>query len=214
MSILKTTPDQITEATTYKGESTDIEFVCDGRLYHLEINKEEWEDLSYSIRNYFGDCYHTFRESTLPHNILLEICYDLRLHAVDVTEDTEKGQALLRKQARKSLLSYIVTSANKMRKAVGSMSTALHTAWTKAKILMTGFVQFVKVADIDSEGEIPVQSRRVASLESFGIKGTGNKADSMLRFIDLEKIALGIPAIACIISMHVWQVVSWSSLRV
>lgn len=212
MKLNYTTPDQITEATTFQGESTDIEFVCDGRLYHLEIGEYEFDDLSYSIRNYFGDCYSTFRKSTLPHNILLEICYDLRLHAVDVTEYTEKGQALLRKQARKNLLSYIVTSANKMRKIVGSMSTALHTAWTKAKILMTGFVQFVKVGDVDTEGEIPVQSRRVASLDKYGIKGTGNNASAMLRFVDLDKIESGIPLINCIISMHVWQVVSWSSL--
>lgn len=87
----------------------------------------------------------------------------------------------------------------------------MHTAWTKAKILATGFVQFVKMSDVDIEGEIPVQSRRVASLESFGVeRKTANKTAGLLRFIDLDKIAKGLSAAESVISFHVWQVVGWS----
>ncbi len=118
----------------------------------------------------------------------------------------------LKKQARKNLLSWIVTTANKLRSTLKSMSLALHTAWTRAKILLSGFVQFVKIADVDSSEEIPVFSRRVASLESQGFTPKGeSKPNGLLKFIDLDKKDLGLPIASCIISMHVWQVVGWSS---
>jgi len=118
----------------------------------------------------------------------------------------------LKKETRRNLLSWIVTTANKLRSTLKSMSLALHTAWTRAKILLSGFVQFVKVADVDNTEEIPVFSRRVASLESQGVTPKGeSKPNGLLKFIDLDKKDSGLPLSACIISMHVWQVVGWSS---
>lgn len=212
MKLFNATASQITEITPYEGSNTDIEFVCNGRLYQLEIGEEEFSAMSYGIRDRYADSYEAYRTSTqVDQSDLLEICHDLRLYAEDVTECTDKGAAMLKKQARKGLLSYIVTTANKLRASLKSMSLAMHTAWTKAKILMTGFVQFVKVSDVDSEGEIEVQNRRVASLDSFGIKGQGNKPSDILRFIDLDKAEKGLHPVSCVISFHVWQVVSWNN---
>lgn len=205
----KMTTTTITEIVAI--ENTDIEFVCEGRLYQLEIGEDEWAALSPTIRNYYADSLASFRncKKTTPID-LLEICYDLRLYAEDVTETTDKGQSMLRRQSRKSLLSYIVTSANKMRSTLKSMSLAMHTAWTKARIIASGFVQFVKVSDVDSEGEIEIQSRKVGSLSDYGIKGLGNKPSSILRFIDLGKIEKGFHPVSCVISLYVWQVVGWN----
>lgn len=206
MTLFNASASQITEITAI--ENTDIEFVFNGRLYCLVIDQDEWNALSYSIRNIYGDDFDFFK--SCKDVDFAEIVFDLRLYAEDVTESTDKGLAMLRKQARTKLLSWIVSSANKLRSTLKSMSLAMHTAWTKAKILATGFVQFVKVSDVDIEGEIPVQSRRVASLESYGIKGQGNRPSDILRFIDLDKIKQGIHPVSCVISFHVWQVVGWS----
>lgn len=189
-------------------ENTDIEFVSNGRLYCLVIDQDEWNALSYSIRNIYGDDFDFFK--TCKNVDFAEIISDLRLYAEDVTETTDKGQAMLRKQARHNLLSWIASSANKMRSTFKSMSVAMHTAWTKAKILASGVVSFVKIEDIDKEENTPIYTRRVASLESYGIKGSGKaKKSGVMRFIDLDKIERGLAPIACIISMHVYQVVSW-----
>lgn len=204
MTLLTATASQITEITAI--ENTDIEFVFEGRLYQLEISNEEWDALSSSIRNQYGD-FESFK--SCKDVDFTEIIFDLRLYAEDVTEYTEKGLAMLRKQARHNLLSYIVSSANRLRSTLKSMSLAMHTAWTQAKILMTGVVEFVKVGDVDTEGEILTQRRRVASLADYGVKYDSISKD-VLRFIDLDKIAKGLSPASCIISMHVWQVVSWS----
>lgn len=205
MTLFNATLDQISNITAI--ENSDIEFIFDGRLYQLEIDEERWEDLSYELRNLYGNDFNAFK--TCKNVDFSEIVYDLRLYAEDVTESTEKGQAMLRKQARRSLLSYIVSSANKLRSSLKSLSLAMHTAWTQARILITGMVQFVKVGDVDTEGEIKVQSRRVASLSSHGIKYE-SITNTVLRFIDLEKIESGLAPIQSIISCHVWQVVSWN----
>lgn len=188
-------------------ENIDIEFVCEGRLYCLVIDQDEYVALSPTIRSYYGD----FEDFKACKNVdFAEIISDLRLYAEDVTETTDKGQAMLRKQARHNLLSWIASSANKMRSTFKSMSVAMHTAWTKAKILASGVVSFVKIEDIDKEENTPIYTRRVASLESYGIKGSGKaKKSGVMRFIDLDKIERGLAPIACIISMHVYQVVSW-----
>lgn len=188
-------------------ENTDIEFVCENRLYCLVIDQDEYAALSPTIRSYYGD----FEDFKTCKNVdFAEIISDLRLYAEDVTETTDKGQAMLRKQARHNLLSWIASSANKMRSTFKSMSVAMHTAWTKAKILASGVVSFVKIEDIDKEENTPIYTRRVASLESYGIKGSGKaKKSGVMRFIDLDKIERGLAPIACIISMHVYQVVSW-----
>lgn len=189
-------------------ENTDFEFVFEGRLFQLELSKSLYNELPYSIRNQYGE----FEDFKTCINVdFAEISENLFDYWSDITENSDKGLAMLRKQARKQLLSFVVSSANKLRSALKSMSLAMHTAWTKAKILATGFVQFVKMSDVDIEGEIPVQSRRVASLESFGVeRKTANKTAGLLRFIDLDKIAKGLSAAESVISFHVWQVVGWS----
>jgi len=204
MSILTATADQITDIEVR--ENTDIEFVFNGRLYQLEIGLEEWNALPTHIKGDEFEEYKSFKNINF-----LQVAHSLRLYAKDVTECSDKGLAMLRKQARKRLLSFVVSSANKLRSALKSMSLAMHTAWTKARILATGVVQFVKMQDVDIEGEIPVQTRRVASLESFGVeRKTANKTAGLLRFIDLDKIAKGLSAAESVISFHVWQVVGWS----
>ncbi len=193
-------------------DNTDIEFVFNGRLYQLEINELAYNDLSYFVKRNIGETHYEFVTCQFSEETAKDIIIELFSYAKDVTEYTDKGQQLLRKQARRNLLSWIVTTANKMRSALKSMSLALHTAWTRAKILLSGFVQFVKVGDVDSSEEIPVFSRRVASLESQGFVPKGeSKPTGTLKFIDLDKKDSGLPLSACIISMHVWQVVGWSS---
>lgn len=213
--------------------NTDIEFVCEGRLYQLEVGQEEldnaygvgtryWED-PYTSKGYNDD------ESEMPLNVwkklnnLTEADYLLVINAnrvswEDVTECTDKGLTMLeaaqkaaKAESRRKLLSWIVSGANKLRSVLKSMSLAMHTAWTRARILAAGAVQFVKVADVDSEGEIPVQNRRVAD----GGKGK----NGLLLFTDLEKyetyIKAGLDEAAAkakaYISMHTWQVVSWNT---
>jgi len=206
--------------------NTELEFISGGRVYILEIGQSE-------LNNAFGmgvvfyespfdgvtDKYDVEPEFTLSEwdrcKFLSE--YDfIRVITTnqeswqDVTEYSDKGIELLKKQARSKLLSWILTTANKTRSIFKSMSTALHTAWTRAKILATGIVKFVKVDDIDKEGEIPVFTRRVATLEKYGVTGLGKrKSNGLMKFIDLDKIDSGLPPAACIISMHVWQVVDW-----
>ena len=205
MTLFNASASQITNITAI--ENSDIEFVFNGRLYCLLIDADVFNALSSSIRSSYGE----FEDFKNCKNVdFAEIVFDLRLYAEDVTETTEKGLAMLRKQARRNLLSYIVSSANKLRSSLKSLSLAMHTAWTQARILLTGMVQFVKVGDVDTEeGEIKVQSRRVASLSSFGIKYQ-SISNTVLRFIDLEKIESGLAPIKSIISFHVWQVVSWN----
>lgn len=206
MTLLTATASQITEITAI--ENTDIEFVFNGRLYCLVIDQDEWNALSYSIRNIYGDDFEFFKSC---NNVdFSEIIFDLRLYAEDVTEYTEKGLAMLRKQARHNLLSYIVTSANKLRSTLKSMSQAMHTAWTKARILASGIVSFVKVGDVDKDEDAPVYTRRVAD-------GGAGKNGLML-FKDLDKYETYLKAgldeatatAKSFISMHPWQVVSWS----
>lgn len=48
----------LTEVTAR--ENTDIEFVCEGRLYQLEITKEVYGQLSAITRSYYGD-FNTFK---------------------------------------------------------------------------------------------------------------------------------------------------------
>lgn len=204
MTLFNASANQITNITAI--ENTDIEFIYNGRLYCLVIDQDEYAALSPAIRSYYGE----FEDFKACKEVdFSEIVFDLRLYAEDVTESTDKGQELLRKEARRNLLSYIVSSANKLRSTLKSLSLAMHTAWTQARILLTGMVQFVKVGDVDTEGEIQVQSRRVASLSAHGIKYQ-SISNTVLRFIDLEKIESGLAPSKSIISFHVWQVVSWN----
>ncbi len=205
MTLFNASASEISQITAI--ENTDVEFVFNGRLYCLAIDQAEFNALSYNIRNLYGNDFNAFKACKKVD--FSEIVFDLRLYAEDVTECTDKGQAMLRKQARRNLLSYIVSSANKLRSTLKSLSLAMHTAWTQARILITGCVQFVKVGDVDTEGEIQVQSRRVAALSSFGIKYQ-SITNTVLRFIDIDKIESGLAPSKSIISFHVWQVVSWN----
>lgn len=204
MTLFNASASQISQITAI--ENTDIEFVFEGRLYCLVIDQEEYAALSPTIRSYYGE-YEDFK--TAKNVDFAEIIFDLRLYAEDVTETTDKGQALLKKQARRNLLSYIVSSANKLRSTLKSMSLAMHTAWTKARILASGVVNFVKVDDVDTEAEIVVQRRRVAD--------GGRGKNGLLLFTDLDKYENFLregyeeakAKAKSFISMHVWQVVSW-----
>lgn len=208
-------------------ENTDIEFISNGRLYILLIDQEhldaafgtrlEKEEDIYSGDNWLIEVpeieIEDWRKSKkLTTEDFIQVIAANFECCEDVTEYTDRGIALLteqRKQTRKNLLSFVVSTANRLRSTLKNMSLAMHTAWTQAKILMTGAVQFVKVSDVDTEGEIEVQRRRVGSLADYGIKYDSISKD-VLRFIDLDKIAKGLSPASCIISMHVWQVVSWS----
>ncbi len=214
-----------------KVSNTDIEFVANGRLYVLLIDQEELDraygqTASYSENPFSGKGY-TDTNSEVPVQIwnkmnlteadMLEVITANQVSWEDVTECTDRGLALIaetakeaKKQARHKLLSWIVSGANKLRSTLKSMSLAMHVAWTKARILTTGVVNFVKVDDVDLETEIPVQRRRVMD--------GGRGKNDMLLFIDLDKFETNLRSgmqeatakAKSFISMHVWQVVSWS----
>ena len=214
-----------------KVSNTDIEFVSNGRLYVLLIDQEELDraygqTASYSENPFSGKGYadtnsevpvQIWNKMNLSNEDLLEVITANQVSWEDVTECTDRGLALIaetakeaKKQARHKLLSWIVSGANKLRSTLKSMSLAMHVAWTKARILATGVVNFVKVDDVDLETEIPVQRRRVMD--------GGRGKNDMLLFIDLDKFETnlrdGLQEAAAkaksFISMHVWQVVSWS----
>ncbi len=223
MTLLTATASDITEITIT--DNTDIEFVCAGRLYNLLIDQEQldaafgfetrdWED-PYDGKAYYDE-YSVIeiedwsKSKNITNEDILAVILANRYDCEDVTEYCDKGLAMLRKQARHNLLSYIVTSANKLRSTLKSMSLAMHAAWTKAKILASGVVNFVKVADVDTNKEITVHTRRVAD------GGTGK--NGLMLFKDLEKYETylkagldeAIATAKSFISMHPWQVVSWT----
>jgi hypothetical protein len=214
-----------------KVSNTDIEFVSNGRLYCLIIDQEELDraygqTASYSENPMTGRGYtdtnsevpvRVWEKLELSNEDLLEVIQANQVSWEDVTECTDRGQALLaetakeaKKQARHKLLSWIVSGANKLRSTLKSMSLAMHVAWTKARILASGVVNFVKVDDVDADGEIEIQSRRVAD--------GGRGKNGLLLFTDLDKYETYLKAgldeatakAKSFISMHVWQVVSWS----
>lgn len=218
---------QITPAS-----STDVEFVCNNRLYVLLIDQEALDNTYGQEADYWesletGKGYDTvesvisvrdWEKLPLTEADYLEVITANQASWEDVTEYTDKGAELLRKESRRKLLSMIVTQANKMYSSLRNMSLAMHVAWTRAKVLAKGLVSFVKVNDVDTEGEIPVHTRRIASLEGMGFVSSGEKRESnrdILKFIDLDKfdawVASGLDKMAAlkrsIISMHVWQVV-------
>ena len=212
--------------------NTELEFVANNRAYLLEVTQNEL-DATYGINDTYSECpftgrghYDTEPEMGLVSWRLLPITTEAALEVInanenswyDITECSDLGATLLKKQARRNLLSYIVTTANKMRATLKSMSLAMHVAWTRAKILAAGVVNFVKVGDVDTEEEIPLHTRRVTSLESAGYIPTGSSKGEykdILKFIDLDKfeawIESGMTQIEAakrsVISMHVWQVV-------
>lgn len=238
MNALNTTP-AITNITINSND--DLEFVANGRLYVLLVEQQHLDNAfgqtaPYWENPYTGQGYNDIEsELTLATWNTLKISEADALEVIqanatswdDVTECTDKGLAMLaaqaaeqRKNARRNLLSHIVSTANRLRSTLRDMSLAMHVAWTRAKVLATGIVNFVKVADVDADGEIPVHTRRVASLESAGFiaVGTAPKKDhkDILKFIDLSKfeswIESGMDRIDAakrsIISMHVWQIVA------
>lgn len=222
--------------------NTDFEFVANGRLYCLLVEQEHLDNTYGKSADYWESpfsgvgSYDTVSEiDILTWNKLpiseadaLEVINANTTSWDDVTECTDKGLALLaeqaaeqRKQARRNLLSHIVSTANRLRPALRDMSLAMHVAWTRAKVLATGLVSFVKVSDVDTDTDIPVHTRRVASLESVGFTAAGTGKDGhkdILKFIDLSKFESWVEsgmnkadaAKRSIISMHVWQVVSWN----
>ena len=210
----------------------ELEFIANGRAYLLEVTQDEL-DATYGIVDTYSECpftgrgyYDTESEMGLVSWRLLPITTEAALEVInanqdswyDITELSDLGAMLLKKQARRNLLSHIVTTANKMRATLKSMSLAMHVAWTRAKVLAAGVVNFVKVGDVDAEEEIPLHTRRIASLESAGYVPTESSKKQykdILKFVDLDKfeawIESGMTQIEAakrsIISMHVWQVV-------
>lgn len=208
-------------------ENTDIEFISNGRLYCLLIDQEhldaafgtrlEKEEDIYSGDNWLIEVpeieIEDWRKSKkLTTEDFIQVIAANFECCEDVTEYTDRGIALLteqRKQTRKNLLSFVVSTANRLRSTLKNMSLAMHTAWTKARILASGVVNFVKVDDVDTEAEIVVQRRRVAD----GGKGK----NGLLLFTDLDKYENFLregyeeakAKAKSFISMHVWQVVSW-----
>lgn len=217
---------QITPAS-----ATDVEFVSNGRLYVLLIDQEVLNNTYGQEADYWehpsGKGYDTvesvitirdWEKLPLTEADYLEVISANQASWEDVTDCTDKGAELLRKESRRKLLSMIVTQANKMYSSLRNMSLAMHVAWTRAKVLAKGLVSFVKVNDVDTEAEIPVHTRRVASLEGMGFVSSGERSvrsRDILKFIDLDKfdawVASGLDKMAAlkrsIISMHVWQVV-------
>ena len=221
---------QITNLTILS--NCELEFVCNGRAWLLEVTQDEL-DATYGINDTYSECpftgrghYDTDSEMSLISWRLLPLTTEAALEVInanqdswyDITELSDLGAMLLKKQARKNLLSHIVTTANKMRSTLKSMSLAMHVAWTRAKVLAAGVVNFVKVADVDGVDEIPLHTRRVISLESAGYVPAGStkgEHKDILKFVDLDKfeawIESGMEKINAVkrsvISMHVWQVV-------
>ncbi len=215
--------------------NTDFEFVSNGRLYVLFVEQAHLDNAYGQAATYWENPYSGkgFYDTESEINILtwntlpittedaLEVILANQVSWEDVTECTDKGLAMLRAAARKSLLSHIVSTANRLRSALRDMSLAMHVAWTRAKVLATGLVSFVKVSDVDTDTDIPVHTRRVASLESVGFTAAGTGKDGhkdILKFIDLSKFESWVEsgmskadaAKRSIISMHAWQVVSWN----
>lgn len=203
---------------------TEIEFECDNRLYSLEITQQ-------CLTNAFGldstesECPFTgFFSHAHPPNMDLYWWNRVELssedfYAVveanrdewyDVTECSDRGQALLKRQARANFLRSIMENANKLRKKLGDLGAALSCAWTKAKILATGVVNFIKLSDYEAENP-PIQTRRVAD---------GGSGRTGLLFVDLDKFEAAKEAgmddekarLASLISMHAYQVVNWGNI--
>jgi len=209
--------------------NTDIEFISNGRLYVLLIEQQHLDNAfgqtaTYWENSYTGQGYNdieseitlsTWNGLKISEADALEVILANQVSWDDVTECTDRGQALLaeqRKAARRNLLSHIVTCANKMRSTLKGiyrpMRVAMSNAWEYARIIMRGTVSFIKVADIDNEAA-EVHTRRVSPITS------GPIASSLFKFYDLDKIAANIQAgmdeitakAKSIISMHVWQIV-------
>lgn len=212
--------------------NTDIEFVVEGRLFQLEIGQDELDNAFGQFSNYWENPYTgkgyydtevemslwDWKKLQLTEADYLQVITANRTSWEDITEYTDKGLAMLeaaqkvaKTESRRKLLSWIVSGANKLRSVLKSMSLAMHTAWTRARILAAGAVQFVKMGDVDNDTEIPVQNRRVAD--------GGNSKNGLLLFTDLEKYETAIregldeatAKAKSFISMHVWQVVSWNT---
>lgn len=211
-------------------DNCDVEFEYNDRLYQLDITQASLTEV-YGTSNEVELLW--WKNATLSTEDFIEVIVANQELWYDVTECTDRGQALLRRSTRRNLLSFIVSGANKMRKAFGSLSTALraswakakmllesvqsvqdagiHTAYTKAKVLATGIVNFIKVQDADLE-DAPIHTRRVVD------GGTGK--NGLLLFTDLDKFeaakAQGLSEEAAkakaYISMHVWQVVGWGQI--
>lgn len=205
---------------------TDFEFEANGRLYVLLVEQSHLDNTygataTYSENPYSGRGYNdvesvinirTWEALPITAEDALEVIQANATSWDDVTECTDKGQAMLRKAARRNLLSHIVTCANKMRATLKGiyrpMRVAMSNAWEYARIIARGAVSFIKVADVDNENA-EIHTRRVAPITS------GPITSSLFKFYDLDKIAANIQAgmdeIAAksksIISMHVWQVV-------
>lgn len=203
--------------------NVDVEFVSNGRLYQLEITQDELDaaygaNAAYWENPYTGEgatdteCempLSAWKKLNLTEKDFMEVIVANQAAWCDVTECTDKGQELLKAQARKNLLSWIVTLANKLRSALKSMSLAMRAAWMKAKILATGIVKFVKIEDVKKEF-IPTHTRRVVD--------GGQGRNGILLFTDLDKyeaaLSEGLSEAAAkaksYISMHLWQVVGWN----
>lgn len=221
MTTSTTSASQITGLTIV--DNCDVEFEFNGRLYQLEIDQDVLDNafgfygVESTIAEYgkcdyiaeYGECeseveLNWWKKAKLTDDSFIEVIVANTESWEDVTECTDRGQALLRRNARRSFLSFVVSTANKLRRSLGNMSTAMHAAWTKARILASGIVNFVKVNDDET-----IYTRRVSD---GGIGKNG-----LLLFTDLDKfefwLAEGLSEetakVKSYISMHVWQVVSW-----
>lgn len=221
MKTINASASQITEIEViepFNWKSMLIEFVSECRVYDLEItqdmvdyvfgvNELTQESAWWTLASYTESLVEL---SEITEEEMVEVAQSFKKDWYDVTDSCPEKVAIIRKQARRSLLSYIVTSANKLRSTLKSMSEAMHTAWTKARILASGIVSFVKVGDVDKDEDVPVYTRRVAD------GGTGK--NGLMLFKDLEKyenyLKAGLDEATAtaksFISMHAWQVVSWS----
>lgn len=202
----------------------EIEFEADNRLYSLEITQQ-------CLTNAFGfnstesECPFTgvFSHDYTP---VIDLYWWQRVELstgdfwavveanrnawYDVTECSDRGQALLKRQARASFLRSIMENANKLRKKLGNLGTALSCAWTKVKILASGVVNFIKLADHELENP-PIQTRRVAD---------GGSGRTGLLFVDLDKFEAAKESgmdeekarLMSLISMHAYQVVNWGNI--